>query len=135
MSRFLYRRYLNPPEPAELIGTWVQTHTLVEGDKQEVEDSSCTITIIALESKELEMSYADPERPDSQFRDALLILDERALHHNCGNDVWVMDVDIIGPYNTTYAITLTEDGTLIKQNYFLMDGAPTVSYEYFSRVD
>jgi hypothetical protein len=39
----------------------------------------------------------------------------------------------VGPWNTTYAFTLTVDDILIKQNHFLVDGAPMVSYEYFCR--
>ena len=37
----------------------------------------------------------------------------------------------MGLHNTTYSLTLTEDGQLILQNYFLIDGAPSVSYEFF----
>ena len=47
---------------------------------------------------------------------------------------WVADVDYVGPWDTTYTVTLTTDDILIKQNYFLLDGAPSVSYEYFRRV-
>ena len=36
-------------------------------------------------------------------------------------------------WDTTYAFTLTVDDILIKQNHFLVDGAPMVSYEYFRR--
>ena len=57
------------------------------------------------------------------------------MHYNCGNDEWVADVDYVGPWDTTYAITLTEADILIKQNYYLVDGAPRVSYEYFCRVE
>ena len=32
-------------------------------------------------------------------------------------------------------VTLLEDGTLMLQNYFTIDGAPAVSYKWFRRVD
>ena len=43
-------------------------------------------------------------------------------------------MDYVGPWETTYTVTMTADDILIKQNYFLLDGAPSVSYEYFRRV-
>ena len=58
----------------------------------------------------------------------------RQMHTLCGNDEWVADVDYVGPWDTTYTVTLTADDVLIKQNYYLLDGAPTVSYEYFYRI-
>ena len=67
------------------------------------------------------------------FENELLTFDERELHYNCGNDAWVADLDYVGPWDTTYAFTLTVDDILIKQNYYLLDGAPSVSYEYFCR--
>ena len=56
------------------------------------------------------------------------------MYYDCGNEERVADVDYVGPWDTTYTVTLSAEDILIKQNYFLVDGAPTVSYEYFCRV-
>ena len=80
------------------------------------------------------MSYTSREFPDNNFSNELLTIDARQMYILCGNDEWVADVNYTGPWDTTYAVTLTVDDILIKQNYFLLDGAPSVSYEYFSRV-
>ena len=131
------RRYLMKPvtpEPTEMIGTWELAWTEVEGDRNEAEPGACTIEIRSAASAGLLMSYTSRDFPDNNFQDELLTIDMRQMHILCGNDEWVADLDYIGPYDTTYAVTLTADDILIKQNYYLLDGAPTVSYEYFSRV-
>ena len=69
----------------------------------------------------------------NNFENELLTFDERELHYGCGNDAWVADLAYVGPWDTTYAFTLTVEDILIKQNYYLLDGAPSVSYEYFCR--
>ena len=57
------------------------------------------------------------------------------MYWNCGNSMWLADVDHVGPWDTTYAITLLEDGRLLLQNYWEVDGAPSVSYEWYERAD
>lgn len=135
LYRFLTERSLNAPLPTEMIGTWDRYKTSVEGYEADSAPGACTIQIFSSARGGLLMSYTDRESPNFNFQDEILTLDERELHTNCGNDEWVMDVDFVGPYDTTYAITLTGDGILIKQNYFLLDGAPSVSYEYFYRIE
>lgn len=81
------------------------------------------------------MSYTSREFPHNNFENELLTFDEREMYYGCGNDTWVGDLDYVGPWDTTYTVTMTVDGLLIKQNHFLVDGAPMVSYEYFSRAD
>ena len=132
----LYRYLMKPitPEPLEMVGTWELAWTVIEGDRSEAEPGACTIEIHGSASSGLLMSYTSREFPDNNFENELLTIDMRQMHILCGNDEWVADVDYVGPWDTTYTLTLTGDDILIKQNYFLMDGAPTVSYEYFSRV-
>ena len=133
----LYRYLGKPvtPEPTEMIGTWELAWTEVEGDRNEAEPGSCIIEIQSAASAGLLMSYTSQDFPDNNFQDELLTIDMRQMHILCGNDEWVADLDYVGPWDTTYAITLTVDDVLIKQNYYLLDGAPTVSYEYFCRVE
>ena len=130
----LYRFLQFTPEPIEMIGTWEKMYGEVEGETIEVEPGTCTIEIKSAASAGLLMSYTSVDYPDNDFYDELLSIDMRELYFNCGNGAWVADVDYAGPWETTYAITLTWQDILIKQNYYLLDGAPTVSYEYFRRV-
>lgn len=132
----LYRILSRPaaPEPVEMVGTWELAWTEVEGDRNEAEPGACTIEIRSAASAGLLMSYASRDFPDNNFQNELLTIDVREMYYGCGNHAWVADLDYVGPWDTTYAITLTADGILIKQNYFLLDGAPTVSYEFFRRV-
>ena len=123
------------PEPVEMIGLWEQAWTEVEGCREEVEPGAVTIEIRTAASAGLLMSYTSRDFPRNNFENELLTIDMRQMHTLCGNDEWVADLDYVGPYDTTYAVTLTTDGILIKQNYFLLDGAPSVSYEYFRRAE
>ena len=132
----LYRFLMKPdiPEAAQLVGTWELAWTEVEGDRNEAEPGACSIEIRGTAPSGLLMRYTSREFPDSNFQNVLLTLDMREMYYGCGNDAWVADLDYVGPYSTTYCVTLTEDDILIKQNYFLIDGAPTVSYEFFFRI-
>ena len=123
------------PEPVEMIGTWEKIYGFIEGSITDAEPGACTVEIRSAAAGGLLMSYTDRNFPDSNFQDELLTIDMREMHIGCGNDEWVADLDYVGPWGTAYTITLTADDILIKQNYYLLDGAPTVSYEYFQRVD
>ena len=116
-----------------LLGLWELAWTEVEGDRNEAAPGICTIEIRMSASSSLLMSYTSREFPNTDFENEPLTFDERAMYSGCGNDAWVADLDYVGPWNTTYTVTLTVDDILIKQNYYLLDGAPTVSYEYFRR--
>ena len=129
-------RYLGepePPEPVEMLGDWELAWTEVEGDRNEAEPGSCTVEIGMSASSGFLMSYTSREFPHNNFENERLTFDEREMYYGCGNDAWVGDLDYTGPWDTTYTVTLTEEDVLIKQNHFLEDGAPRVSYEYFCR--
>jgi len=131
---YRYLRRTTAPEPTELIGSWELAWTEVEGDRSDEEQGTKWIEIYSAASGDLLMSYGSEAFPDKDFYNELLMLDMREMHTLCGNDEWVADVDYVGPWDTTYTVTLTAEDILIKQNYFLLDGAPSVSYEYFRRV-
>ena len=118
------------PQPGDLVGTWTRAYSEVEGYKVEYNPGVCTLVIEGTEDA-LVISYTDTQFPDSNYAGKALIVKEGELHYNCGNDRWLAEVDYVGLHNTTYSLTLTEDGQLILQNYFLLDGAPSVSYEFF----
>jgi len=125
----------NCPEPISMVGKWERTHTLVEGYEEESAPETCIITIKGDSEENLTITYADKEFPDSNYKNKPMNIDSRELYYDCGNDCWVADVDYVGRFDTTFALTLTEDDMLILQNYFLIDGAPAVSYEFFERVE
>ena len=129
-------RFLTPqsvPEPVDMLGQWELAWTEVEGDRNEAEPGICSIEIQMSASSGLLMSYTSREFLNNNFENELLIFDNREMYYGCGNDAWVGDLDYVGPWDTTYTFTLTVDDVLIKQNHFLVDGAPAVSYEYFRR--
>jgi hypothetical protein len=133
LRRFLSKPYA--PEPVEMVGVWELAWTEIEGDRNEAKPGECTIEILSSASAGLMMSYTSRDFPDKNFEYELLIMDEREMYFGCGNHAWVADLDYVGPWDTTYTVTLSAEDILIKQNYFLVDGAPTVSYEYFCRVE
>jgi hypothetical protein len=132
---FRFLRHPEPPEPVEMLGNWELAWTEVEGDRNEAEPGSCTIEIGMSASSGFLMSYTSREFPRNNFENEQLTFDEREMYYGCGNDMWVGDLDYVGPWDTSYTVTLTVDDILIKQNFFLVDGAPMVSYEYFRRAE
>lgn len=132
----LYRTLMrsDAPEPTEMIGSWELAWTEVDGYQTDEEQGTRWIEIYSAAAGDLLMSYGSWEFPDNDFYNELLMLDMRELYDHCGNNEWVADVNYVGPWDTTYTVTLTAEDILIKQNYFLLDGAPSVSYEYFRRV-
>lgn len=123
--------------PMELVGKWDRIKTMVEGYEVETEPNTCIVEIAGDSKDNLKISYTEKQEfSNVTYSDKDLIFSLGALpgYTNCGNDVWYADIDYVGEYNTTYAITLLEDGTLLLQNYFTVDGAPMVSYEWFKRI-
>ena len=119
-------------DPMEVVGTWEFSYSEVEG--YITQDGSSTIIISGDSVENLTITFRDHDYPDEDFTDKALILDMRPMYYGCGNENWVLDVDYVGQIgDTTYAITLLEDGTLVKQNMFTIDGMPMVSYQWFVR--
>ena len=133
LYRFLGRSVA--PQPTEMIGSWELAWTEIEGDRSNESQGTRWIEIYSAASGGLLMSCGSEEFPDNNFYNELLTIDMRQMHTLCGNDEWVADLDYVGPWDTTYTVTVTVDDVLIKQNYFLLDGAPSVSYEYFRRIE
>ncbi len=123
----------NCPEPIAMVGEWERTRTMVEGYEEDSAPGACKITIKGDSEDNLSITYTSKEFPDNNYKNKALIIADGELYYKCGNDCWTADVDYIGNFDTTFALTLTEDDTLILQNYFLIDGAPAVSYEFFKR--
>ena len=120
----------------EMVGKWERTHTMVEGDAVESEPNICNIEISGESKNNLKISYNSKEFTQNSYSNKNLIFSLGALpiYTDCGNDVWYAKVDHKGKDDTAYSITLLEDGNLLLQNYFTVDGAPMVSYEWFKHV-
>ena len=56
------------------------------------------------------------------------------MYENCGNSLWLAEVQHLGEYETSWALTLLADGKLLLQTFWIMDGAPMVSYQWFERI-
>lgn len=134
LFRYLEPISINAPEPLEMVGTWERFRYEIEGYEEEDTSGSCTIRISGMREDSLSISFTDVNRPSDNYQNRPLIIRQGAIYAGCGNDLWRAEVDYTGPYGTTYTITLLEDGTLLVQNYWLMDGAPMVSYEWFRRI-
>ena len=63
-----------------------------------------------------------------------MLVELREMYDGCGNGLWVADVLHSAEDGTSYTVTLLSDGLLLLQNYWIMDGAPMVSYEWFERI-
>jgi len=132
--RYLYPISMNAPDPLEMVGTWERFRSEFEGYEEEDATGACTIRISGESKDSMSITYVDGDYPDSCYENRSLSICLGALYYECGNDIWRAEVDYVGAYETTYTVTLLNDVTLLLQYYWLLDGAPTVSYEWFRRV-
>jgi hypothetical protein len=133
----LYRFLMPPvtPEPIEMVGSWELAWTEVEGDRNEATPGTQIIEITLDDSGLYWISFTDNEFPDWSFQDKELVVFPEEIYPGCGNDQWSATVNYTGMGGTEYTLTLLEDGTLLMQNYWEMDGAPWVSYSCYRRAD
>ncbi len=127
----------NTANPMDMVGKWDRIKTMVEGDEEETEPNTCIVEITGDSKDNLKISYTEKREYSSitySDKDLIFSLGALPVYTDCGNDVWYTDVDYVGDHDTTYAVTLLADGTLLLQNYFTIDGAPMVSYEWFKRI-
>ena len=122
-------------EPMEARGRWERFRTEIEGYQEDSEPGSCFIEIAGTSEDDLWISYTDREFPDNNYYDKALHVSQGELYYDCGNPIWVAEVDHVGNFGTTYRLTLLSDGTLLVQNYWIMDGTPMVSYAWYRRAD
>ena len=118
-----------------LVGTWELAWTEVEGDRNEAEPGACTIVITPDETGFFRFTYTDKDFPDWNIQDRELLVLPGELYPGCGNDQWIGEVTAVSPDDDRYALTLLEDGTLLLQTYWIMDGMPWVSYGWYERID
>lgn len=105
-----------------------------EGNRSYFESNGTTIVITGDSETELRATYTDMLLTNESFQNKELTVTTEEMYFGCGNDQWKANVEYVGPYDTLYAITVLDDGTLLMQSYWEVDGAPTVSYSCFQRV-
>ena len=131
-------RYLNPaviPDPAEMEGVWELAWTEVEGYRDDTESGRRTVEITLNDSGAYDISYTDDEFSDWSFEHQGMEILWKSLYEGCGNDFWQASVNDLGYGDTTYAVALLEDGTLLLQRFWELDGAPMVGYEGYRRAE
>lgn len=121
------------PEPMEMVGTWELVWQEFEGNRSYLESNGTTIVITGDSETELRATYTDMLLNNESFQNKELTVTAEEMYFGCGNDQWKANVEYVGPYDTFYAITVLDDGTLLMQSYWEVDGAPTVSYSFFQR--
>jgi hypothetical protein len=120
---------------SQLIGTWELGWTEVEGDRDHDRAGMATITVTGDPEGTMYISYEDEGYPSDYFTQRKLDIRPGAIYDGCGNDSWYADVDHVGPYGTTYRVTVLDDGTLMMQRFWYQDGYPMVGYSWFTRVE
>lgn len=118
----------------DMVGTWKLKWTEAEGDRTELEDSTCTLQIETDGSGVCWISYEDSEFPDTNFKDKELLITTGELYSGCGNDQWFATVYQTSEDPIGHAVTLLADDTLLMQHSWEMDGMPMTSYGWYQRV-
>ena len=121
-------------DSTKLVGTWELAWTEVEGDRNEAESGRCTIQITPDERGFYRFTYSDRDFPEENLQDRELLVVPGELYPGCGNDQWIGIVTEAGEDTVQYALTLLEDGTLLLQTYWEMDGIPWVSYGWYQKI-
>jgi len=120
--------------PIEMVGTWELTWTEVEGDRVESAPGGCTVEITTDGTGFFWLSYSDRNYPDDNFSDAELLVSSGELYSDCGNNQWFAEVYGASDDLIHYAVTLLDDGTLLMQYSWEMDGMPMVSYGWYQKI-
>ena len=122
-------------DSSELVGTWDLAWTEVEGDRNEADPGRCTIQITPDETGFFRFTYSDRDFPEENIQDRELLVVPGELYPGCGNGQWTGEVIEESGDPVHYSLTLLEDGTLLLQTYWEMDGMPMVSYGWYQKID
>ena len=120
--------------PIEMVGTWEMAWTEVEGDRNEAAPGACTVEITTDGMGFFWLSYTDSNYPDDNFSDRELLVSPGELYPDCGNNQWFAEVYGASDERIHYAVTLLDDGTLLMQYSWEMDGMPWVSYGWYQKI-
>lgn len=134
LYRYLWVRSGADVSPESMEGAWERSYTEVEGDIRDAQPGACTVEISMIGAGEMVISYTDNEFPDQSFDNRWLYIVNNE-EYGYFDGAWVAYVDYEGPYGTTYALSLLEDGSLLIRHSWTMEGIPFVSYEWFDRIN
>ena len=121
-------------DSSELVGTWELAWTEVEGDQIEAAPGICTIEITPNETGFFRFTYENKDFPEENVQDRELIVVPGELYPGCINDQWIGEVAGEREDTAQFTLTLLEDGMLLMQTYWEMDGMPMVSYGWYERI-
>ena len=122
-------------DSADLFGTWELAWTEVEGNRNEAAPGVCTIEISLGEAGSFRFTYTSKDFPEENVRDRELTMVPGELYPGCSNDQWIGEVSEESEDPVHYSLTLLEDGMLLLQAYWEMDGMPMVSHGWYARVE
>lgn len=135
LCRYMERSDLSEaPDPMEMVGSWQRLYFEVEGYREDSQPGDVTVEIGGTTPDTLTVSYSEKAFPENGYRNQSLLIQQRQMYPGCGNARWVAEVAYEGSFDTYYTLTLLTDDRLLLQNYWIMDGAPMVSYEWFERI-
>lgn len=117
-----------------LAGSWELAWTEVEGDRNEAAPGVCTIEITPDGTGFFRITYLDRDFPDWNVSDRELIVTPGELYPGCDNDQWIAEVAEASGDTVHFALTILENGSLLMQHSWEMDGMPMVSYGWFRRI-
>ena len=118
----------------DMVGTWELAWTEVEGDRIETASGVRFIEITAEAEERFRISYRDRDFPEDNFSDRVLLVSPGELYWDCGNNQWIAEVCAESDALIHYAFTVLNDGTLLMQYSWEMDGMPMVSYGWYKRI-
>jgi len=122
-------------DSSDLVGTWELSWTEVEGDRNEAVPGVCTIEITPDDTGFFRFTYSNRDFPEENIRDRELIVVPGELYPGCSNTQWIAEVVEESGDADHYSLTLLEDGMLLLQTYWEMDGMPWVNYGWYTRID
>ena len=79
------------------------------------------------------ISYKDKAFPEDNYTDRELLVSPGELYPDCGNNQWFAEVYTAENIRIKQTVTLLEDGTLLMQCSWEMDGMTMVSTQWFAR--
>lgn len=145
--RTIFEPYLNrAPGPEYLAGTWQMAWGIVEGMEYTAEESGMRNTLTIRETGAGLTADLLDERTDigmvyARLDDLSVTLLEGPLYSGCGNEVWHARLgpeqpktERGAPVEPEYYVTLIAEDTLLREQYYELDGSPMVSHQYYQRV-